>query len=76
MGGRQTRHYLTLFNLLTFNPRNGLVFLSSNNDRNTRNLNEDEERERKGKKKPICPEGTFQFFMLNFKHRENNELKS
>jgi len=59
---------------------NGLVFLSSNNDRNNRNFNKDEERERgggrKGKKKPTCPKGTFQFFMLNFKHRENNEFKS
>lgn len=31
---------------------------------------------RKGKKKAVCTEDAFQFFMMYFKNRDSNELKS
>lgn len=46
MRGRLTLHYIILFNLLTFNQMNELIFLNNNNDNNTNNYNKEEERER------------------------------
>lgn len=54
---------------------NELIVLTNDNGNNTNTNSQEEEKEKK-RKKPACTEDAFQFFMMYFKNRDNNELNS